>query len=45
MEECKNCKSSETFKNGLVRQNDAINVNPAATTLCAVMNGGKNQQS
>ena len=45
MEECKNCKSTETVKNGLVRQKQRYKLNHAATTLCAVMNAGKNQQS
>ena len=45
MEECKNCKSTETVKMVLYAKSNAINVNHAATTLCAVMNAGKNQQS
>ena len=45
MEECKNCKVPKLLKMVLYAKNNAINVNHAATTLCAVMNAGKNQQS
>lgn len=44
MEECKNCKSTETVKNGLVRQKQRYKCKSCGTTLCAVMNTGKNQQ-
>ena len=41
MEACKNCKSTETVKNGLIRQNRVLLVYHAVTTLCTVMNARK----
>ena len=44
MEECKIVKVPKLLKMVLYAKSNAINVNHVATTLCAVMNAGKNQQ-